>query len=60
MAMYKIIHVDKSGIACDEQARLIAFARRATHDAEELLQGMKRQKPKPAIRSKVKAVTTNA
>ena len=40
--MYKIIHVDKSWIVCDGQAKLIAFerrsmARRAAHDADELL-----------------------
>jgi hypothetical protein len=42
MAMYKIIHVDKSWIVCNGKTKLIAFerrslARRAAHEAEELL-----------------------
>lgn len=54
--MYKIIHVDKSWIVCEGQAKLIAFerrsmARRAAHDAEELLHDeateCKQIKPRP-------------
>jgi hypothetical protein len=52
MAMYTIIHVDKSWIICTVQGKLFTFDRKSlalkiVHDAKELLHGDETSKRKP-------------
>jgi hypothetical protein len=59
--MYKIVHVDKSWIICDGQAKLIAFerrsvARRIAQYAEELLHENEATKRKPTAPPSVEVV----
>jgi hypothetical protein len=53
MAMYTIIHVDKSWIICTVQGELFIFDRKSlalkiVHDAKELLHEPSKRKPPPS------------